>query len=79
MKNRSVGKGHKFNVENARVCPFRKYTRTIYDTVGPHYTPGPIETTEDFEICIGDQCMLYLYDAFSDTEQCLLGRKPYEI
>ena len=71
--------GFKFDIEYARHCPFRKSKRILHDLVGPNYAPVIVGETEDFEICMGEDCMFYLYDQHTDTEQCLLGRKPYEI
>lgn len=69
----------KLNIENARQCPFCKDKTIIYDMIGPNYTPVPVSEHETFNICIGEYCMMYIYDIASDTESCLLGRKPYEI
>jgi hypothetical protein len=68
----------KLNIENPRQCPFSKSTQTKYDLVGPNYTPVPAITMETFNICIGEDCMLYHYDPLSDTEVCTLGGNPYK-
>lgn len=67
----------KLNIENPRFCPFRKSVTKMYDLVGPEYEPTITSEIEQFEICIGESCMLYKYDGLFDTEECLLGR-PYE-
>ena len=64
----------KLNVEKPRLCPFSKDKKISYDMIGPNYTPVPVWEHETFNICIGENCMLYLYDQCTDTEQCLLGR-----
>lgn len=70
--------GKKIDLRQAHLCPFKKYTVRTYDTYGPNYTPVVIEEHEEFTICIGDDCMLYKYDALHDTEECLMGREPYK-
>lgn len=70
----------KLNTENARQCPFSKDKEITYDVIGPNYTPVPVMEHETFNLCIGEYCMCYHYDPISDTESCLIGRKPlYEI
>lgn len=70
----------KLNIENARQCPFSKDKEITYDLIGPNFTPVPVMEHETFNICIGEYCMCYHYDPISDTESCLIGRKPlYEI
>ena len=64
----------KLDIEHPKYCPFKKETYKKYDTVGPNYTPVVALEIEHFTICIGEECMLYLYDQCTDTEQCLLGR-----
>jgi len=66
-----------FNIENARQCPFSKYKEITYEVVGPDFVPVPAVEHETFNICIGEDCMLYHYDSVSDTELCLLGWSPY--
>lgn len=68
-----------FNQEWARQCPFRKEKEITYDLVGPDHTPVPVIEREHFQMCIGEYCIMYMYDKYSDTEYCLLGSKPYEI
>lgn len=68
----------KLNIEKPRLCPFSKSTQIKYDLIGPDYTPVPAITMETFNICIGEDCMLYHYDPKSDTESCTLGGNPYK-
>lgn len=68
----------KLNIEEPRQCPFSKNTQTKYDLVGPDYTPVPAITTETFNICIGEDCMLYHYDPKFNIEVCMLGGNPYK-
>lgn len=69
----------KLDIEHPRNCPFKKRKHIMYEIIGPKYTSVPIVEEEEFQICEGEDCMMYLYDAYSNTEQCLLGRKPYEL
>ena len=68
-----------FDYEWARLCPFCKEKIITYDTIGPNYTPVPVMESETFKLCIGEECMMYMYDAASNVESCLLARKPYEV
>lgn len=65
----------KLNIENPRQCPFSKHKEITYDEIGPDFVP--VVEHETFNICIGEDCMVYHYDSVSDTELCLLGWSPY--
>ena len=64
-------------VENKRKCPFKKVTHYQYIIRNGH--PVPELVAEEFMPCIEDKCMQYIYDKFTDTAQCLMGRKPLDI
>ena len=66
------------DIKHPKYCPFKKIINKMHDVVGPHYTPVVVSETEDFTICIGEDCMLYKYDPGWKTEECLLGRKYEE-
>lgn len=69
--------GFNLDIEHPRLCPFSKTVdRTDWKLAGSGY-PIVYSEVEHFNICIGEKCMMYLYDRFSDTEQCLLGREPH--
>lgn len=63
-----------FDHEWARQCPFCKEKVITYDLIGPNFAPVPVMESEDFKLCIGERCMMYMYDSITDTESCLLGR-----